>query len=128
MVLNEKRPGIMTYRLKSFALLLLLLSAARAATAAASSPYGVNVHAPQGAELASQLDQVKAAGLGWVRIDFIWSAVEPRKGRYDWRLYDAIAAAAKARGLQVFATLAYTPAWATDGPEITGVRRNPDDW
>jgi hypothetical protein len=128
MVLNEKRPGIMTYRLKSFILLLLLLSAARAATAAASSPYGVNVHAPQGAELASQLDQVQAAGLGWVRIDFIWSVVEPRKGRYDWRLYDAIAAAAKARGLQVFATLAYTPAWATDGPETTGVPRNPDDW
>ena len=119
----------MTYRLKAFFLLLLLLPVARAATAATpSSSFGVNIHAPQGAELASQLDRVKAAGLGWVRIDFIWAVVEPRKGKYDWRVYDAIAAAAKARGLQVFATIAYTPAWATDGPELTGVPRNPDDW
>lgn len=120
----------MTYRLKAvFVLLLLLLPGARAATAASpSSPYGINIHAPQGPELASQFDQVRAAGIGWVRIDFIWAAVETRKGKYDWRAYDAIAAAAKARGLQVFATIAYTPAWATDGSEITGVPRNPDDW
>lgn len=117
------------YRLKSLAplLLLLLLRVARA-DAAASSPFGVNIHAPQGAELAAELDRVKAAGIGWVRIDFIWAAVEPRKGAYNWRGYDTLAAAAHARGLQVFATIAYTPAWATDGPEITGVPRNPDDW
>ena len=34
----------------------------------------------------------------------------------------------RARGLKVYATLAYSPAWATDGPELTGVPRNPDDW
>lgn len=118
----------MTHRLKTLVLLLLLLPAARAASAAAPASFGINIHAPQGAELASQLDQVKAAGLGWVRIDFIWDAIETRKGKYDWRLYDALAAAARARGLQVFATIAYTPAWATDGSEITGVPRNPDDW
>jgi polysaccharide biosynthesis protein PslG len=128
MVLNEKRPGIMTHRLKTFVLLLLLLPMARVATAADPSSFGVNIHAPQGAELTSQLDRVKAAGFGWVRIDFIWAAIEPRKGKYDWRAYDTLAAAAKARGLQVFATIAYTPAWATDGSEITGVPRNPDDW
>jgi hypothetical protein len=128
MGLNKKRPGIMTYRLKAFVLLLHLLPAARAATAASPASFGINIHAPQGSELASQLDRVKAAGLGWVRIDFIWAAVETRKGKYDWRAYDALAAAAKARGLQVFATIAYTPAWATDGAEITGVPRNPDDW
>src|SRR3954447_234161 len=125
MDLDEKRPEIMTHRLQTcILLLLLLLPGARAATAATpASPYGVNIHAPQGPELASQLDRVKAAGLGWVRIDFIWAAVETRKGKYDWRAYDALAAAARARGLQVFATLAYTPAWATDGAEITGVPR-----
>jgi hypothetical protein len=63
-----------------------------------------------------------------VRIDFIWAVAEPVRGKYDWRIYDAIAAAAKARGVQVFATIAYTPGWATDGPAITGVPRNPDDW
>ena len=130
MVLNEKRLGTMHYRLRAFVLLLLLplLAVARAAVAAPTSPFGVNIHAPQGAELAAELDRVKAAGLGWVRIDFIWAAAEPRKGAYNWRGYDALVAAARARGLEVFATVAYTPAWATDGPEITGVPRNPDDW
>src|SRR4051812_2563234 len=131
MGLNKKRPGIdliMMYRLKAFVFLLLLLLPMAGATAADSAAFGVNIHAPRGAELAAELDRVKAAGLGWVRIDFIWAAVETRKGRYDWRGYDEIAAAAKARGLQVYATLAYTPAWATDGPEITGVPRNADDW
>jgi hypothetical protein len=108
--------------------LLLTLAAAGSPAARADSPYGVNIHVPQGAELAAQLDQVKAAGIGWVRIDFIWAVVQPQRGTWDWRVYDAIANAAAARGLQVYATLAYTPAWATDGPELTGVPRNPGDW
>src|ERR1700712_2448794 len=110
--------------------LLLLISLFSLARGAAADPgsFGVNIHAPQGPELAAELDRVKAAGLGWVRIDFIWAVVEPRKGAYNWHPYDALAAAARARGLQIYATIAYTPAWATDGPELTGVPRNPDDW
>lgn len=111
----------------SLVLTLFLLSAVRGAFAA-ESPYGVNIHAPQGAELSFLLDQAKAAGVGWVRIDFIWAWAEPARGRYDWRVYDAIARAAQARGLKVYATLAYTPAWATDGPAVTGVPRDPRDW
>jgi hypothetical protein len=110
------------------ALLLALLVAPPAARAAAASPYGINIHAPQGAELAAQLNRVKTAKIGWVRIDFIWAVVQPAAGVWDWHLYDAIANAANARGIKIFATLAYTPAWATDGPELTGVPRNPDDW
>ncbi|HEX3553484.1 MAG TPA: hypothetical protein VIA62_09675 [Thermoanaerobaculia bacterium] len=119
---------------KSRSLLLLLLlivftlGAGALPATAADSPYGINIHAPQGAALAAQLDRVRAARIGWVRIDFIWAAVQPKPGTWDWRAYDAIANAAKARGLQVYATLAYTPAWATDGPELTGVPRNLDDW
>jgi polysaccharide biosynthesis protein PslG len=126
-----KKVSPMKHPLKSLRplglLLLLLLSLARGAAADPGS-FGVNIHAPQGVELAAELDRVKAAGLGWVRIDFIWAVVEPRKGAYNWHGYDALAAAARARGLQIYATLAYTPAWATDGPELSGVPRNPDDW
>jgi hypothetical protein len=119
----------MRTRLKPIlALLLLLAAAARGVSAAEASPFGINVHAPQGSDLAVQFDRVRAAGIGWVRIDFVWAWVEPVRGKYDWRIYDAIAAAARARGLQVFATLAYTPPWATDGPAVTGVPRNPADW
>ncbi len=124
----------MQQRLKLLSLLLVLfLAASRAASAAppadnTASPYGVNVHAPQGAEMKAAFDRLKAAKVSWVRIDFIWAWAEPVRGRYDWRLYDALAAEANRRGLKVYATVAYTPAWATDGPALTGVPRNPDDW
>jgi hypothetical protein len=96
--------------------------------AAAASPYGVDIHAPQGAQLGFVLDQVRAAGIGWVRIDFVWSDVETAPGVFDWSVYDALATAAEARGLTVYATLAYTPAWATHGAPTTGVPDDPGSW
>jgi hypothetical protein len=113
--------------LVSLALAALLVPPSRA-LAGEASPYGVNIHAPQGQELSFLLDQAKDAGIGWVRIDFVWAYVEPSRDNYDWSLYDAIAAAAQARGIEIFATLAYTPAWATSGPELTGVPNDPQQW
>lgn len=93
-----------------------------------SSPYGINIHAPGGAELEFLLDKVEAAGIGWVRIDFVWALVELQDDVYDWTLYDDIVAAAQARRLQILAIIAYTPDWATDGPPISGVPRSVADW
>jgi hypothetical protein len=107
---------------------LALLAPASRALAVEASPYGVNIHAPQGEELTFLLDQVQAAGIGWVRIDFVWAYVETSPGHFDWSVYDAIAAAAQARGLEIFATLDYTPAWATHGPELAGVPDSAQDW
>lgn len=101
---------------------------ARPVAASEASPVGVNIHIPQGSELASILDRVQVVGIGWVRIDFIWAVVETAPNRYDWAAYDALAAAARARGLEVYATIAYTPAWATAGPELSGVPSRPQDW
>jgi hypothetical protein len=92
------------------------------------SRFGINVHAPAGQHLELLFDKVEAAGLGWVRVDFIWAAVEMVPGLYDWRLYDDLVAAARARGLTVLALIAFTPAWATDGPEFSGVPRQVSDW
>jgi hypothetical protein len=98
------------------------------APAAAATPYGVNVHAPRGSQLGFILGRAQAAGIGWVRIDFIWADVETAPGVFDWSVYDALAAAAAARGVNVFATLAYTPAWATHGAPTTGVPDDPAAW
>ena len=87
-------------------------------------PYGVNVHVPS-PEL---LDVVAASGAGWVRIDFIWAWVEPEPDRFSWEVYDRVVAAARSRGLKVYATLAYTPDWATSGTTWIGVPDNPADW
>lgn len=115
-----------------FAAVLLLLSPilllpARAG-AAEASPFGVNIHLPQGAELERVLDQAQAAGIGWVRIDFVWAYVETSQDHFDWRIYDAIATEARKRNIEVFASLAYTPQWATQGPFFLGVPDNSADW
>ena len=109
-------------------LALATLIATRPACADELSPYGINVHAPAGAQLTAQLDRVERAGIGWIRIDFIWAAVQPQRGVYDWRLYDALVAAAEKRGLSILAIAGYTPQWATDGAEVNGVPRDVADW
>ena len=110
------------------ALTATLLVSPGTAPAGALSPYGVNVHTPEGAQQAVIYDAVREASIGWVRIDFSWADAEPAKGDFDWRASDAVVAGALARGLNVFATIVGTPAWATAGEPGRGVPRDPADW
>lgn len=64
------------------------------------------------AELARDLDLVKASGMRWVRLDFDWASIEDVQGRYDWTNLDRVVAAVRTRGLEVLALPAYTPPWA----------------
>jgi len=100
------------------------VAALAAAVPASASPFGINVHTAD----ADGLEAAAAAGIGWVRIDFIWAIVEPAQDQFEWGLYDRIVSDARRRGLQIFASLAYTPAWATDGDQLVGVPRDPGDW
>jgi hypothetical protein len=61
------------------------------------------------------LDQIAAIGATWVRFDLNWSIVEARRGHDDWARVDELVIAARARGLRLLATLAYTPPWARAG-------------
>ena len=47
------------------------------------------------------------AGCTLIRTDFFWPAVEPRKGHYDWSLYDDAALALRARNLRPVFILGY---------------------
>lgn len=72
---------------------------------------GMNVHLPP----SDTLDLANELGGEWIRIDFNWDIGEPQKGNYDWSAFDAVIDAAKARNLKVFATIGYTPQWASQG-------------
>ena len=62
----------------------LVIAAAVAMTSAApdllGSPFGVNAHIPP----PEVLDAIAASGARWVRIDVLWSAVEPAPGSFHW--------------------------------------------
>jgi hypothetical protein len=52
------------------------------------------------------IEDMKAAGFGFVRMDVMWANVE-RDGRYRWRPYDALLRALEARGMGVLWILDY---------------------
>src|SRR5262245_10962307 len=88
------------------------------------SPYGINAHLPRTAEL----NLVAQAGIGWIRVDFNWYLMQPTRDSFDWTLTDQIVDQAVARGLSVFATLAYTPGWANGGAGTNVPPTNSGDW
>ncbi len=65
------------------------------------------------------------AGVGWERVLFYWSELQPN-GLDDWNGYhvpDEWLAQAIAAGREMVAVLKHTPAWATDGLPGCGVPR-----
>jgi hypothetical protein len=79
-------------------------------TAQAQNPtYGMNTHYLDG----FLADKMATLGAGFVRIDFDWDALQPVPGSPpNFASKWADVQAAQSRGLQVFASLAYTPYWA----------------
>ncbi|MFO0628872.1 MAG: sugar-binding protein [Polyangiales bacterium] len=85
----------------------LLLALATPRAARAQDHVGLNVHVPA-PEL---LELCAAAGVTWARMDGDWLSLNPARGRFEWAALDRSVDAANARGIQVFLTLGYTPAW-----------------
>jgi polysaccharide biosynthesis protein PslG len=69
------------------------------------------------AEGARYLRLARDGGIGWVREDFAWSAIEPQRGRFDWRRTDSLMRATAGLGMNVLALAAGSPAWASGHPE-----------
>jgi hypothetical protein len=67
---------------------------------------GVNIHFTRGH--ARDLDLIAAAGFQVVRMDFSWSAIERKKGAYDWSAYDELTANLQKRGLRAWYILDYS--------------------
>ena len=111
-----------------FLTILLMASPAIASADEACSTYGINAHLPSPA----QLDMIKAAGFNWVRFDFNWKDMEPQQDQFVWGPWDNAVNHAHSIGLNVFATMAYTPKWASADPGCTDCGptpfANPADW
>ena len=61
-----------------------------------------------------ELDAMAATGARWIAIDFDWNSIQgdgPASFRWD-RSTDTVVREARARGLSIVATLAYSPPWA----------------
>ncbi len=64
------------------------------------------------ADLNRELDGMARTGAKWLRVDIDWPSVQPTRDSWNWWATDRVVNGARARGIQVLGTLAYTPPWA----------------
>lgn len=66
-------------------------------------------------DLDRQLDDYLVLHSHWIRSDFAWDVIEPQQGTFNWSGFDELVSAARARRLNLIATVGYTPVWANGG-------------
>jgi hypothetical protein len=81
------------------------------------------------APLRNDLDAIAAAGMTWVRADFLWYSIQSSgPNSWNWGPTDAFVKAANAHHLHVLGMLGYSPGWARSGNVTTDPPSNPDDF
>jgi hypothetical protein len=64
------------------------------------------------ATMTRELDAMQNTGVGWIRFDFLWTAIEPDNNQWSFKQYDKVVAAVRSRGFQILGELDFTPPWA----------------
>jgi hypothetical protein len=107
------------------ACVVALIASLDRAASAQNLRYGMNtrVLTPQMADKMTEL------GASVVRLAFGWDVIEPNcKGCFNWERTDAWRDEARRTGRTIFASLAYTPAWANGGHTYEYPPLNVKDW
>ncbi|MBN1402759.1 MAG: cellulase family glycosylhydrolase, partial [Anaerolineae bacterium] len=88
----------------------------------ASPEYGMQAFMWWRPEVASRdLQMIKAAGFGWVKVNFGWRDIEGGgKGVYDWSRTDKIIEMTSAEGMKVLVRIDHQPQWAGGGFPVNG--------
>jgi len=79
---------------------------------------GISTHLRPGgsaAELARrayQFERLQAAGIKYVRNEFLWHRIEPSQGAFDYSGHDVVVAEAVAHGEEIIGLLSYGAPWA----------------
>lgn len=64
------------------------------------------------AERRADLDFIAASGAKWITLDLDWASIQPARNQWNWAPTDRVVRGARARNLEIIATLAYSPRWA----------------
>jgi len=84
-----------------------------AVTARFENPFGfVYEPGPSFASTKPPMDRLADAGIGWVRLDAHWRAMEPIRGQIDWSFLDWQVDWAEALGLRIMLEFIHIPSWA----------------
>lgn len=64
-------------------------------------------------DLERSVSLMQEAGVGWVRLDFLWSDIEPQEGKFDFSKYDYIVRLLRGKGIHILGILHYSADWAS---------------
>ena len=59
------------------------------------------------------LEAMAQAGVRYLRVDFLWTEIEPRRGEFCFTAHDELVAAARRYGIELIGILCYGNPWAT---------------
>ncbi|MBI5106928.1 MAG: beta-galactosidase [Solirubrobacterales bacterium] len=102
----------MAHGRRAIAVALAALGLAAPAQAATPLRLGVAADVGEGASVPTEVAQVARTGARWLREDLEWNRAEPAPGRFDWRAFDGVVAAAAREGVRVLPILDAAPCWA----------------
>ena len=101
--------------------------AASATAVSGSLVVGLNASVVGWSDMAQRLDQiVSQTGAKWMRQDFSWSMIEPRKGVFDFSRYDQFVLLAAHQGVHLLPLLFDAPSWA--GSSSYSIPADPSDY
>lgn len=85
---------------------------------------GINCHIPK----SEDLDLIKDAQIGWIRVDLTWNVVEPKPKQYKWDMVDRLVKSAEERNIDILAILGYCPVWAASNGDIHDPPGDVEEW
>jgi hypothetical protein len=64
------------------------------------------------ADWEKSIERMKEAGVGWVRMDFLWQDIEPEEGNFKFDKYDQIVELLAKNNIHILGILNYSVGWA----------------
>jgi hypothetical protein len=64
-------------------------------------------------ELQKAVKLMQEAGVGWVRMDFVWDDIEPEQGKFNFDKYDYIVELLDQNNINILGILDYSASWAS---------------
>lgn len=68
---------------------------------------------PDNQTLGRAVSQMQEAGVGWIRVDFLWEDIEAKEGKFDFTKYDNIVKLVRNKGIHILGILHYSTSWAS---------------
>ncbi|MDO8489051.1 MAG: endo-1,4-beta-xylanase [Candidatus Omnitrophota bacterium] len=72
-----------------------------------------NYKYPADIDLEKVVSLMQNAGVGWIRLDFLWEDIEPAEGSFDFAKYDSIVKLVRNKGIHILGILHYSTSWAS---------------